>query len=489
MTDLGPLGPRSALGSITGVNDLGQVVGVRSNGTFNRAFVWTAADGFLDLGIGGGSNAVAGINNAGQVAGSYSPIPGGTFHGFSWTATGGLVDLGTLGGNTAATALNDAGQIVGWSAIPSGTEHAFSWTAATGLINLGTLGGFQSYAAALNAHGQVVGYSTTIDDIQHAALWDVLPTDDTTPPTLNLPPNIIAEATDGAGATVTYTASAVDDVDGPLPAACTPVSSTVFPIATTMVNCTAADKAGNMATGSFTVTVQDSTPPALMLPSDITVPATSTAGAVVIYGARAKDLVDGDTTVTCTPPSGYTFPVGSTKVTCTSTDRHGNTATGSFMVTVTAPNVVAGHMEGHGKIASGNLVHHFHFNVREDKNGLDSGSLDYETEKRKGDHDHDGRHDDRHDRFHSTKVTDVAFSFIPVPTSTKPPVGPNRVVFSGVGAWNGRFGYTFEAVAVDLSELRRGQDRFTLTIRDGEGNVVSSVDGALTEGDIKSLKP
>ena len=50
-------------------------------------------------------------------------------------------------------------------------------------------------------------------------------------------------------------------------------------------------------------------------------------------------------------------------------------------------------------------------------------------------------------------------------------------------------GYTFEAVALDLSELRRGADRFTLSIRDREGNVVASVDGSLTEGDIKSLTP
>jgi hypothetical protein len=39
--------------------------------------------------------------------------------------------------------------------------------------------------------------------------------------------------------------------------------------------------------------------------------------------------------VTRTPASGSSFPVGTTTVTCSATDSHGNTATGSFAVTVT----------------------------------------------------------------------------------------------------------------------------------------------------------
>jgi len=54
----------------------------------------------------------------------------------------------------------------------------------------------------------------------------------------------------------------------------------------------------------------------------------------VAYTATAHDAVDGDTAVTCNPPSGSTFPIGDTTVSCSSTDAHGNTATGTFTVSV-----------------------------------------------------------------------------------------------------------------------------------------------------------
>ena len=48
------------------------------------------------------------------------------------------------------------------------------------------------------------------------------------------------------------------------------------------------------STGSFSVTVQDTTSPALTLPADITVEATGPSGATVTYPATATDIVDGD---------------------------------------------------------------------------------------------------------------------------------------------------------------------------------------------------
>ena len=49
---------------------------------------------------------------------------------------------------------------------------------------------------------------------------------------------------------------------------------------------------------------------------------------------HTRDLVDGTVSVTCTPASGASFPLGKTTVTCTATDAHGNTATASFQVWV-----------------------------------------------------------------------------------------------------------------------------------------------------------
>ena len=71
----------------------------------------------------------------------------------------------------------------------------------------------------------------------------------------------------------------------------------------------------------------------LTLPAPI-VAATSVSGAIVTYLASAVDLVDGARPVTCTPASGSAFAIGSTSVSCSASDTRGNTATGSFVVTV-----------------------------------------------------------------------------------------------------------------------------------------------------------
>jgi hypothetical protein len=82
----------------------------------------------------------------------------------------------------------------------------------------------------------------------------------------------------------------------------------------------------------------DTTPPTLFLPSPITVEAPDgTSSAAVSYYASAGDDVDPNPTFGCSPPSGASFPVGTSTVDCSATDASGNTATGSFAVTVLAP--------------------------------------------------------------------------------------------------------------------------------------------------------
>jgi HYR domain len=71
----------------------------------------------------------------------------------------------------------------------------------------------------------------------------------------------------------------------------------------------------------------------VLVPSDLTVEAQSAAGAVVGYAVTAFD--DGNRTipVSCTPPSGATFPIGTTTVTCSATATEQST-TATFSVTV-----------------------------------------------------------------------------------------------------------------------------------------------------------
>ena len=165
---------------------------------------------------------------------------------------------------------------------------------------------------------------------------------DTLPPSLSLPGDMVVEATGPDGAAATFTGSAHDVVSGDVTVVFSPASGATFPLGTTTVTGTATDAAGNSSSGSFTVTVQDTTAPALTWPADLTLEATSPAGAVATFAASAHDLVSGTVPVALVPPSGSTFPIGSSTVTVTASDAAGNTATGSFTVTVrdtTAPSI------------------------------------------------------------------------------------------------------------------------------------------------------
>jgi|GEM_PF-3078307 len=136
------------------------------------------------------------------------------------------------------------------------------------------------------------------------------------------------------GAVVTYPAPTSAGDCGTI--TCTPASNTFFQVGTTPVNCTS--EAG--ASCSFTVTVNDTQPPQITCPANITavtnkavcVPANQ-ACQVVNFTATASDNCPG-VTVACTPPSGTCIPVGTTTVTCTATDASMNTATCSFTIKV-----------------------------------------------------------------------------------------------------------------------------------------------------------
>ena len=157
---------------------------------------------------------------------------------------------------------------------------------------------------------------------------------DKTAPTLTLPSDITLEAEGPAGAVATYTASATDGVSGSLPVSLSIPSGSAFAVGTTTVTATATDAAGNTASGEFKVTVRDTTAPTLNPPADITLEAADANGAAAAYAASASDLVSGDVAVSFSVPSGSTFALGTTQVTVTATDAAGNTATGSFNVTV-----------------------------------------------------------------------------------------------------------------------------------------------------------
>src|SRR5574341_790743 len=93
-----------------------------------------------------------------------------------------------------------------------------------------------------------------------------------------------------------------------------------------------ADDVTTMVIGHYGV---DTTPPTLQLPANMTVEAEDASGAVVTFSATATDTNPANPPVTCNPASGLTFPLDSTTtVSCSATDASGNTANGSFTITV-----------------------------------------------------------------------------------------------------------------------------------------------------------
>jgi probable HAF family extracellular repeat protein len=390
MLDLGTLGGSNS--QAAAVNALGHVAGSADmpDGS-THAFLWTAATGMIDLGTLGGlnSHAVA-MNDDDQVVGN-SDVENGHTHAFSWTLEGGIVDLGTFGGNdfSQAAAVNGAGQVVGRASVPDGqanqgaflwtaaggltylgslgprgsfavdinesgqvagssiifNTNAFLWTTSGGIMNLGTLGNAYSVATAINNAGQIVGYSPSGGGISdHAFMW-------------TRTTGIFDLGTLGGGLS---SASAVNDAGQVVGSALAPggghdhaflwtaadgmidlgtlgglTSEAVQVNRTGQVVGRSATADGNEHAALWEVTVPvDSTPPVVSIFAPAVVEATGPDGAVVSFVANAMDLEGEAGPVTCVPASGSSFPLGTTTITCSSSDLNSNIGRSTAQVTV-----------------------------------------------------------------------------------------------------------------------------------------------------------
>src|SRR5207248_2357844 len=113
----------------------------------------------------------------------------------------------------------------------------------------------------------------------------------------------------------------------------------LFPVGTSTVTYTFSDTHGNSSTCTFHVTVTDNTPPAISgCPSDITVvtgPGRTSCDQTASWTApTASDNCGGTVTVSTNHSPGSLFSKGTTTVTYTFTDSHGNSSTCSFKVIV-----------------------------------------------------------------------------------------------------------------------------------------------------------
>ncbi|HVT11492.1 MAG TPA: hypothetical protein VHE55_04435 [Fimbriimonadaceae bacterium] len=172
--DLGTLGGNSA--SALALNDHGDVVGSAYTAAGQpHAFLYSGGV-MHDLGTLPGdtiSNAT-GINNLGQVVGVSSHQNGDgsyTYHAFLY-ADGVMQNLGTLAGfsDSKCGSINDSGVVVGWSIQSAGPQyHAFTYDGGS-LRDVS--GGLTSIALAINSSGQAAGQVRFSDfGDWHAALF------------------------------------------------------------------------------------------------------------------------------------------------------------------------------------------------------------------------------------------------------------------------------------------------------------------------------
>ena len=230
---------------------------------------------------------------------------------------------------TVSNDAGDCGAIVSWTE-PTSTNNC------GGTINLGSdasPGDFFPVGTTTVTYSAYDAYGNA-----STASFNITVTDDEDPAISGTPADISLTADAGnCSAVVTWsevTASdncAVDSFSG------SAASGDAFPVGSTTVTFTATDIHGNSTTTSFVITVTDDEDPSISgTPADIT--QTADAGncsAVVTWTApTAADNCAVDAFTSDAAP-GDTFPVGTTTVTYTATDIHGNTATASFNVTVT----------------------------------------------------------------------------------------------------------------------------------------------------------
>jgi hypothetical protein len=159
---------------------------------------------------------------------------------------------------------------------------------------------------------------------------------DTQAPTITCPANLAVPNDAGqCSAVVNYAAPATSDNCPGVTTVCSPASGSVFAKGTTTITCVATDAAGNTVSCSFTARVNDTQPPTIACPANLTAATDfGQCSAVVGYPTPVvSDNCAGVTTV-CSPASGSAFPKGTTTVSCLATDASGNSGLCSFTVTV-----------------------------------------------------------------------------------------------------------------------------------------------------------
>jgi len=245
----------------------------------------------------------------------------------------------TVTDQTGPTFINTPADIT-VTADPGSCAAVVTWTEPTASDPCGVVSESGSHAsgATFPVGTTTVTYSAVDPGGSVGEVSFTITVNDTDAPTISgMPADITVDAdpiTCGGTATWTEPTAADDCALDSLVGSAT--SGDLFGVGTTTVTYTATDSSGNVATASFTVTVNDITDPAIDgMPTDVTVTATPGAcSATVTWTEPTATDVCGIASLAGDAASGGTFPLGTTVVTYTATDGSGNTASSSFSVTV-----------------------------------------------------------------------------------------------------------------------------------------------------------
>ena len=147
----------------------------------------------------------------------------------------------------------------------------------------------------------------------------------------------VNESSPGSGsATVAYSTPVTVGPCPSLTITCTPASGSSFAVGLNPVSCTAVDSSNNVvATCGFAITVNSLPACAITCPANVTTSENPSGSGSATVNYSAPTPTGNCATVSCNPPSGSSFPIGTTTVHCTGTDPAGNTSSCSFTVRVT----------------------------------------------------------------------------------------------------------------------------------------------------------
>ena len=265
-----------------------------------------------------------------------------------------ITSLRRLGGDVIVTWSSQAGQTyrllykdnllaTDWSAVPGDVTAVGSSTSKTNVVGAVAQRCYRVQLLSGNAGGSfhvgtnLVTWTVTDTSGNISTCVQQVIVRDIQNPVINCPTNLVLTTDPGqcSRSNVTFTVGWADNC-GVTNVVSSMASGSTFPVGTTTVTNTVTDASGNTTTCTFTVTVTDTQNPVIICPGNLVLAADP--GGCSRSNVTFVVQVTDDCSVTnlvSLPPSGSTFPFGTTTVTNIATDASGNRSTCSFTVTVT----------------------------------------------------------------------------------------------------------------------------------------------------------